>query len=162
MNEYHFEKIFCNRSLNMRNIRGIGFDMDYTLAVYRPETFENLAYKETLIKLVQLGYPEFILKWVFDPKFMIRGLAIDKIRGNIIKMDRHRYVKVAYHGFTEISRDERRLIYDSSKIQFYDEPNFSMVDTLISLAEAYLFAQIVDQINSSSFLIKRVIRSSIG
>ena len=30
------------RALNMKRIRAIGFDMDYTLAQYIPETFEIL------------------------------------------------------------------------------------------------------------------------
>eukprot|EP00166_Cyanidium_caldarium_P006269 ctg_878.g381 len=36
-------EIFCNRSLNMRSVKAVGFDMDYTLAHYKPETFERLA-----------------------------------------------------------------------------------------------------------------------
>ena len=51
-------QIFCNRSLNMKSIQAVGFDMDYTLAQYRPDTFETLAYNETIKKLVHnLGYP---------------------------------------------------------------------------------------------------------
>lgn len=51
------KQIFCNRSLNMRNIVAVGFDMDYTLAQYKPETFETLAYEGTIKKLVNdLGY----------------------------------------------------------------------------------------------------------
>jgi len=52
------KQIFCNRSLNMKNIVAVGFDMDYTLAQYMPETFESLAYNGTIKKLVfDLGYP---------------------------------------------------------------------------------------------------------
>ena len=52
------KQIFCNRSLNMKNIIAVGFDMDYTLAQYMPETFESLAYEGTVRKLVyDLGYP---------------------------------------------------------------------------------------------------------
>ena len=52
------KQIFCNRSLNMKNIVAVGFDMDYTLAQYKPETFESLAYGGTVRKLVyDLGYP---------------------------------------------------------------------------------------------------------
>lgn len=52
------KQIFCNRSLNMKNIVAVGFDMDYTLAQYMPETFESLAYNGTIRKLVfDLGYP---------------------------------------------------------------------------------------------------------
>lgn len=53
------KEVFCNRSLNMRNITAVGFDMDYTLAQYKPETFEALAYYGTIEKLVKdLRYPE--------------------------------------------------------------------------------------------------------
>lgn len=53
------KQIFCNRSLNMKNIVAVGFDMDYTLAQYKPETFESLAYEGTIKKLVNdLGYPQ--------------------------------------------------------------------------------------------------------
>lgn len=137
-------RIYCNRSLNMRNIKAVGFDMDYTLALYKPEEFELLAYQETLKKLVNVGYPESILGWSFNTDHMIRGLAIDKHRGNIIKLDRHRFVKVAYHGFQELSREDRRSLYDASLAQSYEEPDYALIDTLFTLADAYLFAQLID------------------
>lgn len=52
------KRIFCNRPLTMKNIVAVGFDMDYTLAQYMPETFESLAYHRTIEKLVyDLKYP---------------------------------------------------------------------------------------------------------
>ncbi|KAL9271994.1 hypothetical protein AKJ16_DCAP17534 [Drosera capensis] len=42
-----------------------------------------------------------LLHWSFDWKYMVRGLVLDKKRGNILKMDRHKDVKIACHGFTE-------------------------------------------------------------
>ncbi|PIA55732.1 hypothetical protein AQUCO_00700207v1 [Aquilegia coerulea] len=139
-------QIFCNRSLNMKNIVAVGFDMDYTLAQYMPETFESLAYNGTIRKLVyDLGYPPELLKWSFDWKYMVRGLVLDKKRGNILKMDRHKYVKVAYHGFTEISKEEKMATYGNTLLRdSFDEPDYALIDTLFSLAEAYLFAQLVD------------------
>ncbi len=137
-------QIFCNRSLNMRDIRAVGFDMDYTMALYRPEAFEQLAYKETLAKLVSSGYPEEILAWDFDHNHMVRGLVIDKIRGNVLKIDRHRYVKVAYHGFRQLDRKERRSLYDADKVLTYEEPDFALIDTLFTLADAYLFSQLIE------------------
>jgi HAD superfamily 5'-nucleotidase-like hydrolase len=147
------EKIFCNRTLNMNSIKAIGFDMDYTLALYKSETFENLAYVSTLKKLVNLGYPKEILKWKFDPHAMIRGLVIDKIHGNILKIDRHRYVKVAYHGFQRLSSEERRRIYDVEEVLSYEEPNYALIDTLFTIGEAFLFTQLVDLKDSSKKLI---------
>ncbi|KAL5780493.1 hypothetical protein ACOSQ2_011230 [Xanthoceras sorbifolium] len=140
------KRIFCNRSLNMKNIVAVGFDMDYTLAQYKPETFESLAYEGTVKKLVyDLGYPTELLEWSFDWKYMVRGLVLDKKRGNILKMDRHKYVKVAYHGFREMSKQDKVDAYGSTLIRdAFDEPDYALIDTLFSLAEAYLFAQLVD------------------
>ncbi|XAR61760.1 5'-nucleotidase [Bertholletia excelsa] len=140
------KKIFCNRSLNMKNIVAVGFDMDYTLAQYKPETFESLAYEGTVRKLVyDLGYPQELLEWTFNWKYMVRGLVLDKKRGNILKMDRHKYVKVAYHGFRELSKEDKVATYGSALIRdSFDEPDYALIDTLFSLAEAYLFAQLVD------------------
>ncbi|MBX9704420.1 MAG: HAD-IG family 5'-nucleotidase [Silvanigrellaceae bacterium] len=138
------EKIFCNRSLNMKSIKAVGFDLDYTIALYKLKTFEAIAYHETLKKLVNIGYPSEVLNWKFDAHSMVRGLVIDKVRGNILKIDRHRYVKVAYHGFHELTQEERRNIYDLEKVLNYEEPDFVLIDTIFSLAEALLFAQLVD------------------
>ncbi|KAK1288737.1 hypothetical protein QJS10_CPB19g00562 [Acorus calamus] len=140
------KQIFCNRSLNMKSIIAVGFDMDYTLAQYMPETFESLAYNGTLRKLVyNLGYPPELLEWSFDWKYMVRGLVVDKKRGNILKMDRHKYVKVAYHGFKEMAKEDKVANYGNTLIRdSFDEPDYALIDTLFSLAEAYLFAQLVD------------------
>ncbi|PIN13085.1 IMP-GMP specific 5'-nucleotidase [Handroanthus impetiginosus] len=140
------KQIFCNRSLNMRNIIAVGFDMDYTLAQYKPETFESLAYEGTVKKLVNnLGYPMELLEWSFDWTYMVRGLVLDKKRGNILKMDRHKYVKVAYHGFKELSKEDKVAAYGNTLTRdAFDEPEYALIDTLFSLAEAYLFAQLVD------------------
>lgn len=51
----------------------MGFDMDYTLAQYRPETFEALAYRLTVDKLVSVfGYPALIKEFEFDWRYMVR------------------------------------------------------------------------------------------
>lgn len=60
-------------------------------------------------------------------------------------MDRHKYVKVAYHGFREMSKEDKVATYGSTLIRdAFDEPEYALIDTLFSLAEAYLFAQLVD------------------
>ncbi|KAH9692976.1 cytosolic IMP-GMP specific 5-nucleotidase [Citrus sinensis] len=127
------KQIFCNRSLNMKNIVAVGFDMDYTLAQYKPETFESLAYDGTVRKLVyDLGYPEEVCLLI------VYACVINN-------MDRHKYVKVAYHGFREMSKEEKVEAYGNTLIRdAFDEPDYALIDTLFSLAEAYLFAQLVD------------------
>ena len=57
----------------MRSITAVGFDMDYTLAQYRPETFEALAYRLTVDKLVSVcGYPALMKEFEFDWRYMVR------------------------------------------------------------------------------------------
>ncbi|MCO5611335.1 hypothetical protein L7F22_065588 [Adiantum nelumboides] len=86
-----------------------------------------------------------LLDWKFDWRYMVRGLVVDKKRGNILKMDRHKYVKVAYHGFQEMSREDRLATYCNTLTrESYDEPDYALIDTLFSLAEAYLFTQLVE------------------
>jgi len=139
-------EIFCNRALNMKRIRAIGFDMDYTLAQYIPETFEILAIHGALEKLVKhMGYPEEILRLPeYDPNMFQRGLIIDKERGNIIKMDRHHYVKVAFHGMRAMEKEERLAVYGGqSQKDFSDSENFANIDTLFSLPDAFMYSQLV-------------------
>ncbi|XP_071733226.1 uncharacterized protein [Rutidosis leptorrhynchoides] len=140
------KQIFCNSAVNMKNIVAVGFDMDYTLAQYKADTFESLAYDGTVAKLVSnLGYPEELLGWCFDWTYMVRGLVLDKKRGNVLKMDRHKYVKVAYHGFRLIPKHEKVATYGNTFIRdAFDGPDYAHIDTLFSLAEAYLFAQLVE------------------
>lgn len=56
----------------MKSITAVGFDMDYTLAQYKPESFEALAYRLTVDKLVSVfGYPALIKEFEFDWRYMV-------------------------------------------------------------------------------------------
>ena len=90
-------RIFCNRALNMGQIQAVGFDLDYTLAEYRTD-FDLLAYDGAVRKLLAMGYPEEVKMFKYDAKRYQRGLLIDKQRGNVLKLDRHKYVKVCLQG----------------------------------------------------------------
>ena len=139
--------IYCNRALNMEKIQAVGFDMDYTLAEYIPETFDLLAFNGALTKLIHdLGYPPEIRSFRYDPHRYQRGLLMDKKRGNILKLDRHKYVKVAYHGLTKLSSAERKAVYDESyeRESGFTPPEYAMVDTAFMLVDVHLFCQLVD------------------
>lgn len=53
----------------------------------------------------------------FDWRYMVRGLTIDKKRGNVLKIDRHKYVKIAYHGFREMNSQQRLSIYANADVR---------------------------------------------
>lgn len=147
-------RIFVNRNLKMKNVRMIGFDLDHTLAVYAKEPIETIAFDETKRKLVaEKGYPEPVLELKYDQDFVIRGLVVDKVRGNIIKMDKHKYVVAAYHGKRPMSRAERKQTYVNKRLTIYDA-DYRSIDTLFSMPEVDLFAQIIDGVESGKIKLK--------
>src|SRR6266498_3223148 len=92
-------QIFVNRNLRMDKIEAVGFDMDYTVAMYHLQRLETLAFRMTLARMIEaLGYPAAVGGLQYDPEFVIRGLVVDKQHGNIFKMDRHNHVGRCYHG----------------------------------------------------------------
>ncbi|KAB1206184.1 Cytosolic purine 5'-nucleotidase [Morella rubra] len=70
--------IFCSRTLNLRSISAIGYDMDYTLMHYNVMAWEGRAYDYCMENLRTMGFPVDGL--AFDPDLVIRGLVIDKER----------------------------------------------------------------------------------
>lgn len=139
-------RVFVNRNMRMDQIRQVGFDMDYTLLPYRKRSIEELSFRLTAEKLVQKhGYPEAILALRYDPDFVVRGLVVDKRRGNILKMDTHGHIGRVYHGRRALTKDERRDQYRKEKISL-SSPRYYWLDTLFALPEGVLFAQIVDHL----------------
>jgi hypothetical protein len=127
--------VFCNRELNLRGVRAIGFDMDYTLAQYQQPAFDQLAFDGAKEKLVtSLGYPKEVLDFQYNHTFWNRGLIIDTQRGNFLKIDRHKYVRVAYHGFDRISSVTRKHLYSRTfnKVMSFSEKHFVNMGTSVS------------------------------
>lgn len=137
-------RVFVNRTLNLKRIRYLGFDMDHTLVRYNSENFEALAHRIMLEKLVKdKGYPDTILKLEFSFDRAIRGLVIDEVRGNILKLSRHAAIRVSYHGEQPIDFKTQSQVYKSTYIDLRD-PNYETVDTSFSIAYAGLFMQLVE------------------
>jgi len=127
----------------MASVTTIGFDMDYTLAEYHT-TVEELAIRLTIERLVsEKNYPKEILNLSYDPEFAIRGLTLDKKTGNLLKMDTHRHISHALHGFRPLSKSERRELYRHERIRM-SAKRFALVDTLFAVPEAWLYAALID------------------
>ncbi|MCO5553239.1 hypothetical protein L7F22_006760 [Adiantum nelumboides] len=100
--------IFCSRTLNLRSITTIGYDMDYTLIHYNVNAWEGRAYEYGMENLGSMGYAVEGLS--FDPDLIIRGLIMDKKNGNVVKADRFGYVKRAMHGTKMLSNRAIRFV----------------------------------------------------
>lgn len=138
-------RVYCNRNLRLDQVKAVGFDMDYTLAIYRQAEMDRLSIEATVAKLVDRGYPEELLTMKFRTDFPIRGLLIDRKLGNVLKMDRFRYVKTAYHGFRRLSREERRGAYHTRRLR-PGTGRYHWVDTLYSLSEVAVYAAVIEHL----------------
>lgn len=137
-------QVYVNRTLNLKRINYIGFDMDHTLVRYDSQAFEALAHSMIVKKLVaDKGYPEPVLNLPFDFQRAVRGLVIDKTHGNLLKLSRHGAIRVSYHGLKPIDYKAQKRMYKSTYVDLSDS-NYDTVDTTFSIAHATLFAQLVD------------------
>ncbi|HXH29241.1 MAG TPA: HAD-IG family 5'-nucleotidase [Bacteriovoracaceae bacterium] len=137
--------IYVNRTLNMKQIAAIGFDMDYTLVRYDSEAFEEMTYKEIQKKLVDTkNYPKIIGDLKFNINLAIRGLVIDKPLGNILKLSTYSKVKHAYHGLKDVDFKAQQKIYQGLTIDLNDSERFAIVDTSFSISYCVLYMQLVD------------------
>jgi 5'-nucleotidase len=136
-------RIFVNRNLSMAHIDWVGFDMDYTLAIYDQEAMDRLSIEVTAARLVKRGYPSWVQTIPYDTRFAIRGLLIDKKYGHIVKMDRYKAVGKAYRGFHALAKDQLRALYHSTKHRA-PTSRYHFIDTLYALSEAAVFAGVID------------------
>jgi HAD superfamily 5'-nucleotidase-like hydrolase len=157
--------VFANRTLNLRSIRAIGFDMDYTLVHYRVEDWERRAYYHCKQRLLDAGWPVGELE--FDPRVVSLGLVLDLELGNVVKANRFGYVKKAAHGTRMLTYEEQREVYSRVLVDLA-EPRWVFMNTLFGLSEGCMYAQAIDLLDAGRMpqgigyqeLYKRV-RSSI-
>ncbi|KAK7166194.1 hypothetical protein R3I93_006082 [Phoxinus phoxinus] len=139
-----YHRVFVNRSLAMEKIKCFGFDMDYTLAVYKSPEYESLGFDLTVERLVSIGYPQELLGFVYDPTFPTRGLVFDTMYGNLLKVDAYGNILVCAHGFNFLRGPDIRELYSNKFIQRDDTERFYILNTLFNLPETYLLACLVD------------------
>jgi 5'-nucleotidase len=136
-------RVYANRDLPLKDIRCVGFDMDYTLGIYQKKPMEQLQYDLTVRRLIdKMGYPPAIEELTYDPTFIIRGLTVDKRTGAIVKMDTHGSVLRAFKGRTPLSSAEIEKLYKNLIIRLASD-DFASLDTLFAMPEACLYANLV-------------------
>ena len=136
--------MYANRTLNLRGIKAIGYDMDYTLVHYRVQEWERAAFAHACAVLTADGWPASDL--TFDPDSVTLGLTFDVEYGNLVKATRFGYVVRAEHGTRPLSHDELRETYASTVVDLA-EPRFEFMNTLFSLSQASIYRQLVDRLD---------------
>lgn len=122
--------------------------MDHTLIRYNSEAFEQLSHTIMKEKLItKKGYPDLVRALPFNFNQAIRGLVIDRKKGNLLKVNRHSAIRASFHGTQAIDFKTQQKMYKSTYIDLSDN-DYMAVDTTFSISLAILFAQIVDLKNS--------------
>ena len=139
------DRVFVNRDLRLSGVTWVGFDMDYTLAIYRQEKMDAMSVELTVERLIRRGYPTALKDVRYDTRFPIRGLLVDKRYGHILKMDRYKVVHRGYHGMRRLSREEITELYHHKKIRPHTS-RYHWIDTLFALSEVTSYAAVVDEL----------------
>ncbi|RAL23684.1 HAD family hydrolase [Lujinxingia litoralis] len=134
--------VFCNRTLNLRSIKAVGYDMDYTLVHYHVDAWEGRAYEHIKLRLLAEGWPVEDLH--FDPNWVTRGLVIDLKLGNLVKANRFGYVWRAAHGTEIIPYAEMRDAYTRTLVDLNDHQRWVFLNTFFSISAGVMYAQLVD------------------
>ncbi len=141
-------RVFVNRTLNLRSIEAVGFDMDYTLVHYRHEAWERAAYRHVRQRLLDMGFPVADLK--FDKDLAQLGLVLDLELGNVVKANRFGYVTRASHGTQRMEFHKQRQVYSRVLVDLSDSTHWYFLHTLFALSEACLFMQLVDLLDAGA------------
>jgi HAD superfamily 5'-nucleotidase-like hydrolase len=140
------DRVFVNRDLNLAKIEWLGFDMDYTLAVYHQQALDELSVQLTVDRMIARGYPRYLRQIRYDTRFPIRGLHVDKRFGNVLKMNRFKAVYKGYHGLGRIKGRELHELYVETQVR-PNTPRYHWIDTLFSLSEVTSYSAIVDALD---------------
>jgi 5'-nucleotidase len=138
-------RVFANRTLNLRAIEAVGFDMDYTLIHYRTDAWERRAFEHARERIAKLGWPTESLE--FTPQAFTQGLVVDRKLGNVVKANRFGFVVRAMHGTRVLEFEEQRAMYSRVLVDLA-EPRWQFMNTLFSLSEACLFAGLADLVDA--------------
>jgi len=158
-------RVFCNRTLNMRAIRAVGFDMDYTLIRYRTDLWEERAFEVGRKRLAEQGWPVESLR--FQRELVVPGLVVDTELGNLVKLNRFGHVRRACHGTTMLDFRQAKELYTSQPVDLASA-RWEFLDTMFSLSESCLYVQLIDLLDAQRLpsgldprTLARVARSAI-
>nr|CAB3264465.1 cytosolic purine 5'-nucleotidase [Phallusia mammillata] len=148
-------RVFVNRSLSMDKIKFFGFDMDYTLAVYKSPQYEELGFDLARERLIECGYPEDLRTYVYDPSFVLRGLIFDRELGHMLKVDTYGNILVCTHGFRFLKTHEVIADYPNKFIQLSDTKRYFICNTLFNLPEIYLQACVINYFSNTDGYVQK-------
>ncbi|EDW18113.2 5'-nucleotidase domain-containing protein 1 [Drosophila mojavensis] len=156
---------YC-KELDLMDYDIIGFDLDGTLLRYNLQEMTPLIYNVLKKYLVEVkGYSPALLSKDLDMDFFQKGLMLDGVRGNVLKLSNEATILRASHGTRLLSDEEIENIYGAERrwdmaTAFYNNPLSTwngpaseQMRTLLDyfdMPSALVFAQAVDVVDDES------------
>ncbi|VDK79918.1 unnamed protein product [Litomosoides sigmodontis] len=137
------KQVFSNRSVYLQKIRYYGFDMDFTLAIYKSPDYEILLYNSIINRLILLGYPEQLRSFPYEQDFAIRGLWFDRTFGNLLKVDGFGNILVGLHGYNYLRRSDIKKQYPNKFISLRHPENILVMNSLFDIAHTYVLITLI-------------------
>lgn len=134
--------IFTNRTMRFDEVRAIGFDFDHTLAIYNTPALDELAMKLVVARLIEEeSYSADFADQIPAAEFACKGIIVDIVLGNVLKIDRYGHVIRAYRGKHRLTRDERRAAYGEANVipMVTEGDRFRQVDSAYAKPDVLIF-----------------------
>jgi HAD superfamily 5'-nucleotidase-like hydrolase len=109
MSQFLTQSLVVNRSIDLRDIEAVGFDLDHTLALYDDEAVNAIAMAEAQELLVsRRGYLACDVAALPQPgdAATARALALDLAHSLVVKLDADRRVRIARRGGAWLDGEE--------------------------------------------------------
>ncbi len=106
--------VFVNRPVNLSKIKHYGFDMDYTLALYKWPVYHEALFLHALDAFVSLGYAKEVGYLKYDIDFPVRGLWFDTLYGCFLKVDSVGHILQCVLGYEKKSKSEIQELYQGA------------------------------------------------
>lgn len=141
----------------------VGFDLDHTLARYKLGNLYKLVYDAVVAHLKIKGYSGAQLgSYTEGIRFWQKGLLVDKLRGNVLKLDHRRTIVQGYHGHRQLSADELNEHYGPSRTcdafncfphirgtpTKTDVSNFIAFSDYFTVSTEHLYVNLIDLVES--------------
>uniref|UniRef100_A0A8R1TNW8 5'-nucleotidase n=1 Tax=Onchocerca volvulus TaxID=6282 RepID=A0A8R1TNW8_ONCVO len=137
------KQVFVNRSVYLQKIRYYGFDMDFTLAIYKSPEYDILLYNNIINRLILLGYPEQLRSFPYEQDFVIRGLWFDRTFGNLLKVDGFGNILVGLHGYNYLHRPDIKKLYPNKFISLRHLDKILVMNSLFDIAHTYVLITLI-------------------
>lgn len=155
----------AKKMFKFTNYDCIGFDLDNTLARYRVGNMIEMEYGIVSKYLIQKkGFSEKHLSQPLDHNFIMKGLIIDNVNGNVLRISPTGEIIQATHGTKWLNQAEIIKYYpnghweptdlfSANPLQTWNGPHSECMRTLLDYFDiviSLIFARIVDSIDETT------------